>query len=214
MAGEPWPPRQESQIAPQDSSPASDRQPPPTPWVGLAAARGWAVSDLSVRCHFLQPGAVSGSAERRCCGQEMVQRTTQAVNVRTDICGMSGLALLWGDVVSRAKNLPRRSQPLHGGRLVQRPCQAQIEHFDDAVAGQHQVGWFDVPVDQAVLMRVLQTDRCPHAWQSARIGTHAGDRSSPAGPSSVHWPGSPGAGQPWERPGQSPAPPSVYPGVA
>jgi hypothetical protein len=60
----------------------------------------------------------------------------------------------------------RAAQDLLGaGRLcivarpVEEPGQAQVEHFDSAVAGEHQVGGFYVPVNHAVLVGVFQAQR-------------------------------------------------------
>ena len=47
-----------------------------------------------------------------------------------------------------------------GDGFLAREGQAHVDHFHGAAARQHQVGRFDIAMNQAVIMRVLQANGC------------------------------------------------------
>ncbi|MDP6447013.1 MAG: hypothetical protein QF805_24685 [Pirellulaceae bacterium] len=157
--------------------------------IGAAGADRWCVSACQSR-HFFQRAAVLLARKGSVPGQEFVKRCTQAVDVGPNIDAVRVLELFGGHVVNG-------SHDLAGGReLVSAPTaiqqrQAEIEDLnrwwkwssDCGVSfilrsvfrflrpRKHQVGRFDVAMDQFVLMYVLQTER-----RLANQFTRLGDR--------------------------------------
>ena len=107
----------------------------------------WQLGEMPL--HLFPPGA---PRKRHLTRHDEVEGAAERVDVgrRADIIGSADL--LGGDVVHRADDPPEPRLLL----LDLRARQADVEHLDPAL-GQHQdVAWFDIAVNQPVLVGVGQ----------------------------------------------------------
>ena len=105
---------------------------------------------------FSQEGAMPLVAKRRPSRQEEIESTTQGVHVGPGI-GISWIrALFRGHVVRTPHDLTTGRSVTITARLDLEPGQSQIKHLDNARGRQHEVRWFDIPMNKAMLVGVLQ----------------------------------------------------------
>src|SRR5262245_18329589 len=91
--------------------------------------------------------------EGRTAHQEVIQRTAEAVDVSPAVHLMGVCCLLRGDVVGRSHYLAGLSQ----GWVREEQSQPEVNYLDLSLRGNYQVRGFDVTVDHAALVCVLQT---------------------------------------------------------
>jgi hypothetical protein len=113
---------------------------------------------LDMGLHLQERGLIGGARERRLPGQQLVQRTSQRVDVGAAIDGVTVQALLGSHVVEGAQALTMRRDLSARSRPVKVPRQTQVEQPHLAGGSEHQVGRLDVAVNQPLLMEVLQPE--------------------------------------------------------
>lgn len=129
---------------------------------------------MAVRPHLLHGGAVLAAGKRRLSGEQVIKRAAETVDVRADVDITATFPLLRRGEIDGAKELPVGRQL--AARLASfQGCQAQVENLDDAGRGDEQVGRLDVPVNEFLIMHMLQA-QCGLTHQLARFS----DRQQPA----------------------------------
>ena len=92
--------------------------------------------------------------------QQVIQRAAQAIDIRPLIDHGRIERLFWRHIIGGPQNASSLRQRKTPGSLVGRPPgesrQPQICHLHNAIRGQHQIGRFDVAVDDGLGMRNFQ----------------------------------------------------------
>src|SRR5579862_249209 len=96
--------------------------------------------------------------------ERLENRRAQGVDVRTDVGGAAVLDLFGGHKIDRSDRVSvARQLPVLVGPLDESP-EAEVQNLDardrrDTAAGDHQVRGFDVSMNEAGLVYVLQPER-------------------------------------------------------
>jgi len=122
-----------------------------------------------VRRQLVERRPVFGTAKRRGAGKKVVERAAKAIQVGSNIDPAGIGRLFGGGVVGRAEDLTALRQPRVGGIVLQKARQSQVEDLELSGRREEQVGRFNVPMNQAAGVDVLQGDR-GLARQLAAVG--------------------------------------------
>ena len=87
--------------------------------------------------------------------QHLVPRTPERIEIAANVGRLAVASLLGRHVVHRADRRPGASD-IRFERVIDRAGQAEVSHFDDAIAPDQQVGRLDVAVHDVLLESVLQ----------------------------------------------------------
>ena len=106
-------------------------------------------------------------------GKQLVKRAAQAVDIRANIDPMTIGDLLRGHVIGRTHDLPDAGRVAFCNQRALQSGQAQIEQFDQAVAGEHEIRGLDVAMHEPLLVNRLQA---PRGLANHRAGRGDGQR--------------------------------------
>ncbi len=103
------------------------------------------------------------TVKQRPTRQQVVQRTSERINVASCICLLRVHRLFGGHVLDRPHDRAGRSQTRSLRRASHRvidPRQAHVENLHGSLGIQQQIGGLDVAMNNSLLVRVLQSPRC------------------------------------------------------
>ena len=89
-------------------------------------------------------------------GQEKIERTAQAIDVGPAVHAVTVQGLLRGKIVGRAQHVFVKGHGKRGMLVAGESGQAQVQHLDHFFLIDQKIGGFDVAVDQAGLVGMVQ----------------------------------------------------------
>jgi hypothetical protein len=117
---------------------------------------------------FLVDGAARRAGEWRRTGEKREECATKTVDVGPDVHFMTRLPLFRSHVIGRPHHLSACGESL-GSRIASKKSQTKIEKFHFTFRREHEIAGLDVPVNQSVLVCVLESDcRLTHQFTGDR----------------------------------------------